>query len=299
MRILLIISLMFLSTSVWAQFGEVEISSGLLSEQEGIGVEVTNLEAEDLFCSKIDVKANYYPLGGNILFLSKQRSFLNLLVEGDSSLKFYYLPGNPGPNAEGRQSFLASKELLVHNSCWEKATREQYCRYAEFSSHERQKSLVYVVKKYTKGTCEAFARTRITKVKLAHTKISDLKVLSYIPELRYLDLSYSKVTDLRYLKGLRDLRKLSLEFTKVSDLEALAGLDNLIDLDIQWLRLENLSVLLSIPKLRFLDIRSADIKDISVLERLPNLCVRFYSDQIEDVSLRRKLRKRNRSRYCR
>lgn len=79
--------------------------------------------------------------------------------------------------------------------------------------------------------------------------ISDLKPLSGLTNLTFLNLSGNRIEDLRPLSGLTKLRKIELEDNQISDLNPLAGLKNTEELNLWGNKISDFSMVSHVSNL--------------------------------------------------
>ncbi|MGY6645613.1 MAG: leucine-rich repeat domain-containing protein [Salinarimonas sp.] len=113
--------------------------------------------------------------------------------------------------------------------------------------------------------------TDLTTLNLDNTQVSDLTLLAGLTKLMRLDLDHTPISELAPLARLTNLETLYLDNTQVSDLAPLAGLTNL-----EWLKLDNTQVsdlapLASLTNLMRLDLDRTQVSDLTPLAGLTNL----------------------------
>lgn len=82
--------------------------------------------------------------------------------------------------------------------------------------------------------------TDLIALDLGHMMVSDLSMLQYMPNLKYLILGdMERVEDFSYIAGLEELVFLEIFQTKFTDVSLLMNMKKLEDLNISWTNLEN------------------------------------------------------------
>ena len=111
----------------------------------------------------------------------------------------------------------------------------------------------------------------LTKLILAHNKITDLTPLSGIVNLSVLDLTSNQISDLTPLSGLTNLTNLILWTNQISDLTPLSSLVKLTDLNLWGNKISDLLLLSGLTKLSVLNLLGNKISDLTPLSTLTNL----------------------------
>jgi Leucine-rich repeat (LRR) protein len=104
----------------------------------------------------------------------------------------------------------------------------------------------------------------LERLNLANTGLTDLKVVSKLPQLRDLDISSTKVTKLAPLVANKELRRVAMTGTSVDDLGSLTRL----------------------PKLCRLD-KELDAHESKLLRRYPKICLGGACSDCDDGSVPR------------
>lgn len=146
----------------------------------------------------------------------------------------------------------------------------------------------------------------LTMLDLLSNKLKDLSEISYMPNLKHLDVSYSKSlkkppftsiatnesleilvianTDLRntkHLSRLRNLRFLDIAGTGLNDISEFSGLSRLETLNASLNSIVDISPIADLQYLRKVKLSSNMIEDVSVLKNHPSLeTVNFTSNPI-------------------
>jgi hypothetical protein len=115
-------------------------------------------------------------------------------------------------------------------------------------------------------------RSRIIKLDLSQTQITDIAPLKELTNLQILDLSSTEIKDFTPLIGLTSLQTLMLYNTSISDLAPLRGLINLQDLYLGNTRISDISPIRNLTSMKTLFLgTNLQIVDISPLTELTNL----------------------------
>ena len=93
--------------------------------------------------------------------------------------------------------------------------------------------------------------TKLQALDLGHQAIEDASVIGdYLPDLRILILADNKLTDIKFISKLKKLHYLELFMNNITDLTPLKDLDGLVDLNISYnYKLKNIEPILNLPKL--------------------------------------------------
>ncbi len=114
-----------------------------------------------------------------------------------------------------------------------------------------------------------------------------IKNLVYSVTLEELDLSFMNLTnaDIQVLSYMKNLKQLNLSGNNISDLTPLSGLTNLESIDLIVCNITNLYPLRNLTKLKYLSVGHNYISDISVVSNLSNLeSFHVSHNNISDVS---------------
>ena len=113
--------------------------------------------------------------------------------------------------------------------------------------------------------------TNLTQLDLISDRISDLRPLSALTNLKALALSWNSITSLTGLEGLTNLTDLILDGNQVSDLQPLTNLRHLTDLYINGNRITSLTGLEGLTNLTRLSLDGNQISDLQPISNLTNL----------------------------
>ena len=126
--------------------------------------------------------------------------------------------------------------------------------------------------------------TNLTQLDLISDRISDLRPLSALTNLKALALSWNSITSLTGLEGLTNLTDLILDGNQVSDLQPLTNLRHLTDLCINGNRITSLTGLEALTNLTRLSLDGNQISDLQPISNLTNLeKLSFQENQISDL----------------
>jgi len=106
---------------------------------------------------------------------------------------------------------------------------------------------------------------RVLIVRIGKQDFDDASPLANLTRLRRLDLRTTQITDLRPLAGLQKLEWLDLGFTPVDDVSPLAELHNLTSLSLDSTQVSDVKPLAKMRKLKTLNLRATKIRDLSPL----------------------------------
>ena len=127
--------------------------------------------------------------------------------------------------------------------------------------------------------------TNLTYLNLEDNQISDISVLSGLTNLTYLYLDYNQISNISALSGLKNLTYLRLDGNQISDISALSELTGLTGLVLSGNQISDISALSGLMRLENLQLGENQIRDISVLSGLTNLDDLWLNDnQISDIS---------------
>jgi internalin A len=117
-------------------------------------------------------------------------------------------------------------------------------------------------------------------------EISDIRFLSNLKQLKYLDLTFNKTHDLHYLENLISLQTLYLSSNSITDIRSLANLINLQTLNLSSNQISDIHSLANLANLQTLNLSSNQISDIHSLANLTNLQTLYLdSNQIFDIHI--------------
>ena len=126
---------------------------------------------------------------------------------------------------------------------------------------------------------------KLRELHLSHTPVEDLSPLSGVQTLEKLHLyGANKLTDLRPLEPLANIRHLDLEGTGVTDLSSLSNLREMRHLDIRGLKVTDLSALANMIGLQKLYAQDTLAENLLFLTNLTQLeTVNLMNTRIEDL----------------
>ena len=126
--------------------------------------------------------------------------------------------------------------------------------------------------------------TAIQSLSMIRHRITDLRPLAGLTEMRRLWFDENLISDLSPLRDL-PLDQLSLKFNPVSDISPLAGMVQLANFNCDRCQISDISPLAGLTRLTYLDLQNNYISDISPLTRVNDLAEVFLSDnRISDLS---------------
>lgn len=129
--------------------------------------------------------------------------------------------------------------------------------------------------------------TSLTRLDLSRKDLSndDIKQLSKMINLTYLNLNGNQITNIDVLSNLENLTELLLCNNQISDISILSNLTNLTKLNISINNITDINALSSLTNLTDLDIWNNEISDISPLSNLKSLTtLSINKNEIEDIS---------------
>ena len=125
----------------------------------------------------------------------------------------------------------------------------------------------------------------LKRINLSGTGITDISVLSNIPDLEQLDISITDVSDISVLANMSALKSLDISGTHVSDISVLSNISTLEQLYLAGTEIADLSVLPQLINLKTLSLASMDLSDASALSGLKNLeSLNLQNSSISDYS---------------
>ncbi|MFO0678580.1 MAG: leucine-rich repeat domain-containing protein [Polyangiaceae bacterium] len=110
--------------------------------------------------------------------------------------------------------------------------------------------------------------TELLSLRVAATRVTDLKPLARLGKLDRLDLAKTPVKNLEPLSGLTNLTELTLDETAIDDLTPLSSLVKLERLSLKNTTVKDLGPLKGMTKLRFLYLAGSAVGDISPIQPL-------------------------------
>ena len=126
--------------------------------------------------------------------------------------------------------------------------------------------------------------TAIQGLSMTRHRITDLRPLAGLTEMRRLWLDENLISDLSPLRGL-PLDQLSIKLNPVRDLSPLAGMVGLANFNCDRCQISDISALAGLTRLTYLDLQNNYIRSIEPLRRVNDLAEVFLSDNdIEDLS---------------
>jgi hypothetical protein len=111
----------------------------------------------------------------------------------------------------------------------------------------------------------------IVGLNLSGNKITEIKGLEQLKQLRKLSLHSNQITDIKGLKQLTQLQKLSLHSNQIADIKDLEQLTQLQYLNLNHNQITDIKVLGQLTQLQYLNLNHNQITDIKVLEQLTQL----------------------------
>ncbi|MEM7532892.1 MAG: NACHT domain-containing protein [Chloroflexota bacterium] len=127
---------------------------------------------------------------------------------------------------------------------------------------------------------------------LSELAITDISVLSELPNLQSLDLRYTHVNDISVVRHLTNLWKLELDETNIDCISALSNASNLKHLNISTTSIHNITSLEKLTRLEHLDLSQTQVSDICALANLINLqYLDLCGTQVDDITALAKLRR--------
>lgn len=122
-------------------------------------------------------------------------------------------------------------------------------------------------------------------------QIDDIKFLSHLRSLEYLDISFQQIDDIEPLKHLTNLRYLNLAGNKIKDIKPLQNLTKLHSLSLRDNEISDLYPLKNLFGLSSLDLCNNQISDIEPISNLLGLHkLYFRSNKVSDISSFHKLK---------
>ncbi|WMN10884.1 leucine-rich repeat domain-containing protein [Marivirga salinae] len=101
--------------------------------------------------------------------------------------------------------------------------------------------------------------------------IVSLAPLSFLVDLRYVNLSHTKIEDISPLSSLTELKHLDISHTAIEDLSFLRYAENMEHLDISFTPVQKINELENLNALEELKLNGADIREFEVLSNFKNL----------------------------
>ncbi|HET8860472.1 leucine-rich repeat domain-containing protein [Marivirga sp.] len=112
----------------------------------------------------------------------------------------------------------------------------------------------------------------IDSLNLASNKfIVNLAPLSFLVDLKYINLSHTKIEDIAPLSSLTELKHLDISHTSIEDLSFLRYAEKMQHLDISFTPIQKINDLENLKALRELKLNGADIRDFEVLSNFSKL----------------------------
>lgn len=121
---------------------------------------------------------------------------------------------------------------------------------------------------------------------IGFSKLKNLEAFSRMTHLKMLDMRFSQgIKDLKAISKLENLEYLNVWKTGVTDLTPIVKLPKLKRIDAKMTAIEDISMLKDMKQLESIDLLQTKVKDISVFSELPNLKeVLLCSTEVEDIS---------------
>lgn len=108
-------------------------------------------------------------------------------------------------------------------------------------------------------------------VNLSYTKIQDIAPLSSLTELKELNISNTAITDLSFLRYAEKMQRLNISFTPVQKIEPLKNLTDLRELILTGADVRDFQALENFTKLRVLDLSETFFSELESLAKMQNL----------------------------
>lgn len=136
------------------------------------------------------------------------------------------------------------------------------------------------------GLDVVLALTKLKKLTLWNTGLTDFSALADLPDLQSLNLSYNEGIDLSSLKGLTNVTELSVTDCDLTDISPLSTFTKLTHLDISWNDITNIDALAGLTDLKSLDLYFNYPDSLSALTGLTGLTKLNVSNcKAEDFSV--------------
>jgi len=122
---------------------------------------------------------------------------------------------------------------------------------------------------------------------IGFSKLRNLEAFSRMTHLKMLDMRFSQgIKDLKAISKLENLEYLNIWKTAITDLTPIVKLPKLIRIDAKMTAIEDISMLKDMKQLESIDLLQTKVKDISVFKNLPNLKeILLCSTEVPDISV--------------
>ena len=122
---------------------------------------------------------------------------------------------------------------------------------------------------------------------IGFSKFKTLEAFSRMTHLKMLDMRFSQeIKDLKPISNLKNLEYLNIWKTGVTDITPIVKLPKLKRIDAKMTAIEDISLLKEMKQLESIDLLQTKVKDISVFKDLPNLKeVLLCSTEVKDISV--------------
>ncbi|MEG4043350.1 leucine-rich repeat domain-containing protein [Microcoleus sp. Pol17_C1] len=173
-----------------------------------------------------------------------------------------------------------------------KRTFADWCRQKADLSPEAKHTVEVLLKRAETTDCAAANQKllMLPALDLTNNKISDIKPLESLTNLRMLNLNKNQISDIKPLESLTKLHYLCLDNNQIRDIQPLQSLNNLMQLKLYNNQISDLKPLRSLDQLSELILKKNQISDIKPLRSLTRLNkLGIENNQISDIKPLRSL----------
>lgn len=190
---------------------------------------ISNPGSSDYICAQVSVKLTLVADEFNEIRSDIGYTYSNLYVPAGQAVtrKEIGKAEIEAKRAKGAPLLIWSQQVDPDNC--RPAGFADYCKFAPHSGSEA--ATLSAMKSAVGASCESLVREVGHRLSLERARISNLKPLSYLTELRELDLEENKITDLRPLRILRNLVYLDISHNPVRDLDSILNMPRLENID--------------------------------------------------------------------
>jgi len=155
---------------------------------------------------------------------------------------------------------------------------EQWCLQKDSFPVETKKTIEIMLEQAGTQDCKladsklnSLTRLYLRSNQISSNQISDLKPITSLTNLTYLDLGDNQISDLKPVASLTNLTDLYLSDNQISDLKPISGLMNLTVLGLSRNQISDLKPVASLTNLTYLDLSGNQISDLKPISGLKNL----------------------------
>lgn len=116
-------------------------------------------------------------------------------------------------------------------------------------------------------------------------ELSDISMLENMTKVKKLVLSNTNISDITVVKNMKELEILEIESTKVEDISPLRELSHLKKILMYDTLVRDISLLASLPVLEYVDVKKTNVEDVSAFEQAGKLEIFYHYKENYDEEM--------------